>query len=492
MRARVLLLTTVVVLAAALAWLATRPSLTVDESAQAGRASPRSSADAPADVGAPQPENSPPAQVEDAPLVSPPRREADPSAGLAAVLGSVTFEGGAPAPGVLVRMFAHSRGSAPIEQRTDAEGQFEFLVESGTWQLGGEAPAGFLSWRAEFELAPDAAPRADHVLVSATPLCVRVWNLVEGVVQPLEKARVAVALGVADGVEQRTWSSGAPLAWSVADEAGRCSVGAAPWRQQMLFVEADGFASAALLVDARQAEFVQLAQGDGCVHVFLDRVGPTLRGRVVGADGEPLAGALVSVFAPFVEERGYALQFGLLGARAGEIGNFIFAASSTRPAATTDAAGRFEVASPDPAAGPRTAFGLVVHPGRADYPHHHVHELDPFTFGQSLEVEIRVDPGREYELELVDEQGQIHEGVASVRDPDGRAYAPPGRRLEAYLENSHAGRFFPLVDGRLRLRHVGGLVTIGVTPTGEWSEDEVMLTLPPAGAEGPLRVVLPR
>ncbi len=492
MRARVLLLTTVVVLAAALLWLATRPSSGGDEAAQAGRASRTSSTAAPADAGAPSPETSPPAPVEDAPLVPSPRREADPSAGIAAVLGRVTFEGGAPASGVLVRLFGHSRGAAPVEQRTDAEGQFEFLVESGTWQLGGEAPAGFLSWRAELELAPDAAPRADHVLVSATPLCVRVWNLVEGVVQPLENARVAVALGDADGVDQRTWSSGAPLAWNVTDHEGRCSVGAAPWRQQMLFVEAEGFAAAALRVDARQAEFVQLAQGDGCVHVFLDRIGPTLRGRVVGAGGEPLAGALVSVFAPFVEERGYALQFGLLGARAGEIGNFLFAASSTRPAATTDSDGRFVVASPDPAAGPRTAFGFVVHPGRADYPHHHVHELDPFTFGQPLEVAIRVDPGREYELELVDEQGQIHEGVASVRDPDGRAYAPPGRRLEAHLESAHAGRFFPLVDGRLRLRHVGGLVTVGVSPAGEFREDEVMVTLPPAGAEGPLRVVIPR
>jgi hypothetical protein len=490
MRARVLLLTLVVVLAAALAWLA-RPSKPLDEPA-AGRAKPEASAGAPKGAATPTPDPSTPPPVEPAPRDEPPRREADPSAGIAAVLGRVTFPDGAPAVDVRVRMFAHSGGAAPIEQRTDAAGQFEFLVESGTWQLGGEAPAGFLSWRAELELAPDAAPRADHVLVGATALCVRVWNLVEGVVQPLAEARVAVALGVADGVEQRSWSAGAPLAWSVTDAEGRCSVGAAPWQQQMLFVDAGGFAEAALQLDAREAEFTQIAQGDGCVHVFLDRVGPPIRGRVLDSDGKPLAGALVSVHAPFVEERGYALQFGLLGARASEIGNFIFAAASTRPAALCGADGSFELAAPDPSAGPRTAFALVVYPGRADFPHHRVHELQTRDLGREIDVTVRVERGHEFELELVDDRGLAYAGLASVRDPDGRAHAPLGRRLEAHLETTHAGRFFALVEGRLRLRHVGGLVTVGVSPNGEWREEEVMVTLPPGGAEGPIRVVLPR
>lgn len=409
---------------------------------------------------------------------------------LAAVLGRVTFEGGAAAPDLAVRLFAHSGGALALEQRTDTDGHFEFVVEAGVWQLAGAAPAGFLPWRAELRLSADDAPYLEHVLAPTRPLCVRVWQAREGVVEPLNGARVALVHGLADGVEQRAWSSDEALQWSAVDVDGRAQIQALPDAAQMLYAQAEGFAPASIALDARDRALSEVAQPDGCVHVFLDRAGPTLRGRVLGVDGQPLQGALVSLSAPLIEERGRSLDFGALGARTAELVDILFASATTPPLAQTDARGEFVLSAPDLAGVPRRALALVVHPRRPEYPHHYVQELDFWTLGDGQVREIRLAPGHEYEFEFVDDAGVALDGAVSVRDPDGRAYAPLGRMLEALVADTHAERFFATENGRLRLRHVGGVVVVSLASGGALSEEEQTVTLPRGGSEAPVRIVV--
>lgn len=409
---------------------------------------------------------------------------------LAAVLGRVTFEDGAAAPELLIRLFAHSGGAPGLEQRTDAEGRFEFVVEAGVWQLAGGAPTGFLSWRAELRLAPDDAPYIEQVLAPMRPLCVRVWQAREGVVEPLPGARVALVHGLADGVEQRAWSADGALEWNNVGEDGRAQVPALPDAVQMLYVQAEGFAPAAVAIDARERALTEVAQADGCVHVFLDRVGPTLRGRVLGDDGKPLAGALVSLSAPLVEERGRSLDFGNLGARAEELVDILFASATTPALTRTDERGGFELAAPDLESVPRRTLALVVHPQRSEYPHHQVQEFDFWSLSDNSERVIRLAQGFEYELEFTDEAGVLLDGAVSVRDPDGRAYAPHGRVLESHVSDSEAQRFFTTREGRVRLRHVGGVVVVSLAGGGELGEEERTVTLPRGGSGAPVRVVV--
>ncbi len=409
---------------------------------------------------------------------------------LAALMGRVRFEDGSPAAGLALRVFAHSSGANAREARTDADGQFEFLLESGVWQLAGEAPPEFLAWREEVRLAPDDAPFLEHVLRPSRPLCVRVWCARAGVIEPLAGARAGVLAGLADGVEQRAWSSDGALEWFAADAEGRCEVRACPNLAQMLYVEAQGYLPAAIQLDARGRALREIAQEDGCVHVFLDALGPTLRGRVLGAGGKPFAGALVSLSSPTVEERGRALDFGLPGERSAEVARLLFSASTQAPLARTDARGEFALQAPDLEASPRRSIALIVHPLHGDYPHHQRHELDFWSLGSAVRIVIQLDAGHEYALVFVDQHGALVDGPVSVREPDGRPHAPLGRVLEAQLDESSSARYFQAVGGQLRLRHAGGSVVVGISPGGVWREEEQTVTLPFGGSSAPVQVLI--
>lgn len=429
------------------------------------------------------------------------RRVAEESAPLAAVLGRVSFADGSPAPERTIRLFDHSGGAAPVSQRTDEDGNFEFVVEAGVWQLAGDAPAGFVPWRVEVVLDPDDADRADHVLGATESICVRVWRSEGGVVVPAANARVAAVDGLTPSVHRRSWRDGAPPRWSTADGEGRAEMLVAPRRANTLYVEADEHAPLMLDLDLRALAVAALAQGDGCIHVFLDAFGPPIRGRVLSPEGKPVANALVSLSAQHVEPRAFAMSFGSLGARAAELGSFVFASATTPPAAWTDASGRFELRGPRADAPPVTSFALVVHPGREDFPHHFVHELDFASFGRELEVTLRLARGHEHELELVDASGEPYEGPVSVRDPDGRAHAPPGPLLEAQLENSSNEAYFAVVGGRLALRHAGGVVVVNAASNADEDgaafvtlprETQPRETRPREGGATPIRVQLAR
>ncbi len=432
---------------------------------------------------APQPTVEEPLERESAP---------PPDLPLAALMGRVRYEDGSPAAGLALRIFAHSGGANAREARTDADGQFEFVLESGVWQLAGEAPPEFLSFRAEVRLAPDDAPFLELVLLPSRPLCVRVWCAREGVIEPLAGARVGVLAGLADGVEQRAWPTDGALSWFAVDADGRCDVRACPNLAQMLYVEAPGYLAAAIQLDARGRALAEIAQEDGCVHVFLDALGPKLRGRVLGANGKALAGALVSVSAPTVEERGRALDFGMPGERSAGVARLLFSASTQPPLARTDVRGEFVLQAPDLEASPRRSIALIVHPLRDEYPHHQRHELDFWSLGADTPIEIRVNAGHEYVLAFVDAQGALVEGLASVRDPDGRPHAPLGRVLEAHLDETTSARYFQTVNGQVRLRHVGGPVVVGLSPGGVWREEEQTVTLPFGGSSAPVQVLVER
>ncbi len=443
---------------------------------------------------APAPAAQAPSEVAEPTVEEPLERESapPPELPLAALLGRVRFEDGSPAAGLALRLFAHSGGANPREARTDSEGQFEFVLESGVWQLAGEAPPEFLCWRAEVRLAPDDAPFLEHVLVATRPLCVRVWCAREGVIEPLATARVGVLAGLADGVEQRVWPTDGALAWFAVDAEGRCEVRACPNLAQMLYVEAQGHLPAAIQLDARGRALSEIAQEDGCVHVFLDALGPQLSGRVLGSDGKPLAGALVTVSAPTVEERGRALDFGMPGERSQGVASLLFSASTHAPLARTDARGEFTVQAPDLESSPRRSIALIVHPLREDYPHHQRHVLDFWSLESAGPSVIRLAAGHEYALVFVDAQGALVDGLASVRDPDGRPHAPPGRVLEAHLDESTSARYFPTQNGQVRVRHVGGPVVVGFSPGGAWREEEQTVTLPFGGAVAPVQVLVER
>jgi hypothetical protein len=428
-----------------------------------------------------------------APLVTPPeeRAERDSERPLAALLGRLMLQDGAPAAGLSVRLFEHSGGSAPHDALSASDGSFEFLVEAGRWQLGAEAPSGCVAWRTEVDLAPDSAPYLEHRFAPGAPLCVRVWTNVDGVVQPALGARLACVEGASSSVEQRTWSSAAPLAWNSVDAEGRASTPALPASEQMLFVEAPDAFPLAVLLDPRSAGLDALRQSDGCVHLFVERVGLLLRGRVRDENGAPLAGALVGVSAPFAEQRTLAPDFGALGPEAELLGRTIFVARPGAELARTDAQGRFEVRAPELDFAPRASLALVVWPARADYPHHQSFELDLVGLDPSRELDLRLQAGFVYELEIVDRSGAPHVGPIRVRDVDGRPNAPPGARDDAQFEDAATTLFFPLVEGRLKLRHPGGVVIVGSAGPEASPEDDALVSLPLSGPTGPVPIALP-
>jgi len=428
-----------------------------------------------------------------APVATPPqeRAERDAERPLAALLGRLALRDGAPAAGLAVRLFEHSGGSAPHDALSAADGSFEFLVEAGRWQLGAEAPTGCVAWRTEVDLAPDSAPYLEHRFASGAPLCVRVWTNVDGVVQPALGARVACVEGASASLEQRAWRSAAPLAWNSVDAEGRSTTPALADREQLLFVEAPESFSLAVPLDPRSSGLDALRQSDGCVHVFVERVGPLLRGRVRDDSGAPLAGVRVGVSAPFAEQRTLAPDFGALGAEAEVLGRTIFVARPGAELARTDAQGRFEVRAPELEFAPRASLAVVVWPERADLPHHQAFELDLSGLDASRELDLRVQAGFVYELEIVDRSGAPHVGPIRVRDVDGRPHAPPGSRADAQFEDAATTPFFPLVEGRLKLRHQGGVVAVGSAGPEASPEDDAIVSLPLAGPRGPAPIVLP-
>ncbi|MBL8802049.1 MAG: hypothetical protein JNN27_08645 [Planctomycetes bacterium] len=427
------------------------------------------------------------------PLLTPPeeRAERDTERPLAALLGRLMLQDGSPAAGLSVRLFEHTGGSAPHDALSASDGSFEFLVEAGRWQLGAEAPTGCVAWLTEVDLAPDSAPYLEHRFAPGAPLCVRVWTNVDGVVQPALGARLACVEGASSSVEQRAWSSAAPLAWSAVDAEGRATTPALPASEQLLFVEAPGAFPLSVLLDPRSAGLDALRQSDGCVHVFVERVGLLLRGRVRDESGAPLAGAVVGVSAPFAEQRTLAPDFGALGPEAEALGRTIFVARPGAELVRTDAQGRFEVRAPELEFAPRAALALVVWPARADYPHHQSFELDLVGLDAARELDLRLQAGFEYELEIVDPQGAPHAGPVRVRDVDGRPHAPPGARADAQFEDVSTAPLFPLVEGRLKLRHLGGVVLVGAAGADASADDDPLVSLPLAGPTGPVPIALP-
>jgi hypothetical protein len=112
--------------------------------------------------------------------------------------------------------------------------------------------------------------------------------------------------------------------------------------------------------------------------------------------------------------------------------------------------------------------------------------LDP-----SRELDLRLQAGFEYELEIVDPQGAPHAGPIRVRDVDGRPHAPPGARDDAQFEDVSTAPLFPLVEGRLKLRHVGGVVLVGAAGPEASPEDDALVSLPLSGPTGPVPIALP-
>lgn len=292
-------------------------------------------------------------------------------------------------------------------------------------------------------------------------------------------------------MEQRAWSAAAPLAWSSVDDQGRASTSVLLTCEQMLFVEAPGAFPLAVPLDPRSAGLDALRQSDGCVHVFVERVGLLLRGRVRDEAGAPLAGARVGVSAPFAEQRTLAPDFGALGPEAELLGRTIFVARPGAELARTDAQGRFEVRAPELEFAPRSALSLVVWPERAALPHHQAFELDLAGLDAARELDLRVQAGFEYELEILDAQGAPHLGPVSVRDVDGRPHAPPGARADAQFDDASTAPLFALVEGRLKLRHLGGVVLVGAARAEASSDDDPIVSLPLDGPRGPVQVTLP-
>lgn len=405
--------------------------------------------------------------------------------------GRLSHRDDSPAGGVPLRLFGHSGGRSAAMTVSDADGRFRFQVASGRWQLGCSSPAPHPPWCREVELEPGEEEIIDHVFGEVHELCLKVWQRDGGALRPLEGAEVRFLLGAFEHLDQMSWREELDLPPILTDPEGTAQIAQGDQAAHALFIEKAGHQPALLRFDFAPYLSYSPFEEDGCIHVFLDRKGPRLSGTVLDPDGRPLGGAIVVASAPFLVQRFRLADFGALaeGDPAGDLQGLH--TSEGVPWARTDGGGRFELLGPDPDAGPRRSFALVVYPERRGLVHHHVHPLDVLDVGRSFEVLIRVQRGFPVEIELLDEGGALLDGIASLRDPDGRAHAPVGRLALHELQDQSAGRLFATKNGRFTLIHPGGPARVGLSPRGFWDEREFELMIPP-GARAPLRVVIPR
>lgn len=166
---------------------------------------------------------------------------------------------------------------------------------------------------------------------------------------------------------------------------------------------------------------------------------------------------------------------------------------SETPAWTRSAAdGSFALALPRLQLEGEAPLWLVACPGRAELVHHVARELSPAErFGRTA-VELRLPHAGEVELEFVDETGAALDGVASLRDAAGFGHGPVGPFTRFDLDPRSPGRRLLTQQGRVRLRHPGGEVRVGLSPGGRRDGREFVLEIPVGDELRRLRVVVPR
>lgn len=388
-------------------------------------------------------------------------------------------EDGRPLAGLELGLFGRAGRHAG---RSAVDGRFAFELEPGTWTFFLEPGPERAAAVEELELAPGEERDLSRSLGPPHVQCVRVWGNELGRRVPLAGASVWWIAAESEALERARWPGLVGLEPQRTDERGRTVVPFADFASHVLLVEREGYLPWSAAYDLSPLQSWLPFSADGCIHVELLELGATLRGRVLDPRGAPLAEALL----------------GLAGAPAQSVRHvdddqtLVLHPSETSAWTRSAADGSFALALPRLPLEGEAPLWLVACPERAELVHHVAHPLSPAERVGRSAIELRLPRAEEVELEFVDETGAPLDGVASLRDADGFAHGTVGPSTRFDLDPRSAGRRLLTHQGRVRVRHPGGEVRVGLSPGGRWDGREFALEIPTGDELRRLRVVVPR
>lgn len=403
---------------------------------------------------------------------------------LARLFGTFTEAGSArPLAGLELGVFdALGERSA----RTSVEGEYSFPLRAGAWTFYLRASPGRMARVEELVLAPGEERELSGALGEAGTLCVRVWRAEEGEATPLEGASVWLIEGDSPSLAREDWPRALRMEPVLTDRDGRAELPFADFAAVVLLVRAEGCLPWSGTLDFSPFLSWLPFSSDGCVNVALSEASRSVRGIVLAPDGRPLEGALVALLEPDTRAprvRTFSRTFGE--------GTVELQPAGFPCHVRTGAGGHFTLTLPDALAREAPRATLIVCPGRTELVHHFVHPLTPGELLGQASTEIRLPAAGEVELEFVDATGASREGMASVRDADGVGHGGDSAFNSLDVDPTGAGRRLPTRAGRVRLRHPGGAVRVGLSPEGKWDARELAVDLPPGEGLRHVRIVIP-
>jgi hypothetical protein len=374
------------------------------------------------------------------------------------------------------------------QTRTAEDGSFAFELAAGAWTFVLRAPPGRVPFAQELGLAAEEERELSHALGSARGLCVRVWCVEFGNLVPCGGASAWLVQGESAALARLAWPRSAGLHAVRTDADGEARLPFADFERYVLSIVKEGFLAWSASFDFSPFRSSQPFSPDGCIHLVLESAELEVHGQVLDPEGQPLGGVLVGM----IDRERRVDDLRALGAVPPEAAEVVAQASEIPGHAFTSADGRFRLALPRRLAERAVAPGLVACPGRATLVHHVSQELGAAELFGQREVIVRLPRAGEVELEFVDEAGVPRDGVASVRDADGIGHGGDNAFTWSDLAAEGAGRRLLTSEGRVRLRHPGGRVRIGLSPAGVWDGREQELVIPPGEELRQVRIVVPR